>query len=79
MKFENPRTVTANQICWRNETEFYIRQIHVLNKGQDDEWLKDYIKEVLHKWQNDLKSARDCFEMLYMEAKGKTKWQRSTK
>lgn len=74
MTFKTPIAVTAEQICYRREIEFYARQIHVLNKGKDNDWLKEYIDEVLTDWQNKLIQARDCFAAEFKKAKEKTKW-----
>lgn len=79
MSFKNPLAVTAEQICYRREIEFYARQIHVLNKGKDDDWLKEYIAELLDTWQNDLIRCRDCFADVFKKTKELSKWQNSVK
>jgi hypothetical protein len=45
-----------------------IREVSILNGGDDDVFLDEYIIEVLKKWADDLQSAIVCFESLKAQA-----------
>ncbi len=45
-----------------------IREVDQMWGGDDEEFLNEYIAEVLHTWENDIDKALICFTDLHKQA-----------